>query len=220
MQDCLRGGLALQDTDLASGAAGPKSATMHRVQDRELDLAKRVASFHPSSLGPRGSVAAWAQYGHGVSPIRALPTECRTAGSCGGPRATHYWREAAVAPTLAMSSAARFVQGIGGAMTSAVILGMIVTMFPESREQAKAIGVFAFVASAGGSVGLLAGGVLTQSINWHWIFFGGRRGCGRRALLARASSPALLSPKRSCGLSWRVAGGRWRLSWRASVSRR
>jgi EmrB/QacA subfamily drug resistance transporter len=67
--------------------------------------------------------------------------------------------------------AARFVQGVGGAMTSAVILGMIVTMFPEPRKQAKAIGVFAFVASAGGSVGLLAGGVLTQSINWHWIFF-------------------------------------------------
>ena len=66
---------------------------------------------------------------------------------------------------------ARFLQGIGGAMTSAVILGMIVTMFPEPREQAKAIGVFAFVASAGGSVGLLVGGVLTQSISWHWIFF-------------------------------------------------
>jgi EmrB/QacA subfamily drug resistance transporter len=67
--------------------------------------------------------------------------------------------------------AARFIQGVGGAMTSAVILGMIVTMFPEPREQAKAIGVYGFVASAGGSVGLLAGGVLTQSINWHWIFF-------------------------------------------------
>ncbi|HEY3866623.1 MAG TPA: DHA2 family efflux MFS transporter permease subunit [Solirubrobacteraceae bacterium] len=67
--------------------------------------------------------------------------------------------------------AARFVQGVGGAMTSAVILGMIVTMFPEPREQAKAIGVYAFVASAGGSVGLLAGGVITQSIDWHWIFF-------------------------------------------------
>src|SRR4051812_26147897 len=61
---------------------------------------------------------------------------------------------------------ARFVQGIGGAMTSAVILGMIVTMFPEPRDQAKAIGVFSFVASAGGSIGLLAGGVITQSINW------------------------------------------------------
>ena len=66
---------------------------------------------------------------------------------------------------------ARFVQGVGGAMTSAVILGMIVTMFPEPRDQAKAIGVYAFVASGGGSVGLLAGGVLTESINWHWIFF-------------------------------------------------
>src|SRR4029077_12527110 len=66
---------------------------------------------------------------------------------------------------------ARFIQGIGGALTSAVILGMIVTMFPEPREQAKAIGVYGFVASAGGTIGLLVGGVLTQAINWHWIFF-------------------------------------------------
>ena len=76
-----------------------------------------------------------------------------------------------VAQSQEMLVAARFVQGVGGAMTSAVILGMIVTMFPEPREQAKAIGVYAFVASAGGSIGLLAGGVLTESINWHWIFF-------------------------------------------------
>jgi len=73
--------------------------------------------------------------------------------------------------TQEMLVVARFVQGIGGAMTSAVILGMIVVMFPEPREQAKAIGVYGFVASAGGSVGLLAGGILTQAINWHWIFF-------------------------------------------------
>ena len=66
---------------------------------------------------------------------------------------------------------ARFVQGVGGAMTSAVILGMIVTMFPEPRHQAKAIGVYSFVASAGASIGLLAGGILTEAINWHWIFF-------------------------------------------------
>ncbi len=66
---------------------------------------------------------------------------------------------------------ARFVQGVGGALTSAVILGMIVRLFPQPREQAKAIGVFAFVASAGSAVGLLVGGVLTQAINWHWIFF-------------------------------------------------
>ncbi len=76
-----------------------------------------------------------------------------------------------VAQTQELLVAARFVQGVGGAMTSAVILGMIVTMFPEPRERAKAIGAYAFVASAGGSVGLLAGGVLSQSINWHWIFF-------------------------------------------------
>ena len=76
-----------------------------------------------------------------------------------------------LAQTQEMLVAARFVQGVGGAMTSAVILGMIVTMFPEPREQAKAIGVYAFVASGGASVGLLAGGLLTESINWHWIFF-------------------------------------------------
>src|SRR3954470_19762283 len=76
-----------------------------------------------------------------------------------------------IAESQAVLVVARFVQGVGGAMTSAVILGMIVTMFPEQREQAKAIGVYGFVASAGGSIGLLAGGILTQSINWHWIFF-------------------------------------------------
>jgi EmrB/QacA subfamily drug resistance transporter len=76
-----------------------------------------------------------------------------------------------IAQSQELLVAARFVQGVGGAMTSAVILGMIVTMFPQPREQAKAIGVYSFVASAGGSVGLLAGGILTQGINWHWIFF-------------------------------------------------
>jgi EmrB/QacA subfamily drug resistance transporter len=77
----------------------------------------------------------------------------------------------ATAQTQEMLIVARFVQGVGGALTSAVILGMIVNMFPEPREQAKAIGVYGFVASAGGSIGLLAGGALTQAINWHWIFF-------------------------------------------------
>src|SRR6202048_2081041 len=76
-----------------------------------------------------------------------------------------------LAQSQEMLVAARFVQGVGGALTSAVILGMIVTMFPEPREQAKAIGVYSFVASAGASIGLLLGGVVTQAINWHWIFF-------------------------------------------------
>src|SRR5215208_6199436 len=77
----------------------------------------------------------------------------------------------ALSQSQEMLIASRFVQGAGGAAASAVTLGMIVTMFPEPREQAKAIGVFGFVASAGGSIGLLAGGILTDLINWHWIFF-------------------------------------------------
>src|SRR5215211_6868075 len=76
----------------------------------------------------------------------------------------------ATAQTQGMLIGARFVQGAGGAIALAVILGMIITMFPEPREQAKAIGVYAFVASAGASIGLLTGGVLTEAISWHWIF--------------------------------------------------
>jgi EmrB/QacA subfamily drug resistance transporter len=76
----------------------------------------------------------------------------------------------AVSQTQEMLVGARFVQGVGGALASAVILGMIVTTFPEPAAQAKAIGVYGFVASAGGSIGLLAGGVLTDAISWHWIF--------------------------------------------------
>jgi EmrB/QacA subfamily drug resistance transporter len=77
----------------------------------------------------------------------------------------------ALAQSQGVLIGARFVQGVGGALTSAVILGMIVTMFPEPREQARAIGAYTFVAVAGGSIGLLLGGVLTETINWHWIFF-------------------------------------------------
>jgi len=77
----------------------------------------------------------------------------------------------AASQTQEMLIGARFIQGIGGALASAVVLGMIVTMFPEPAAQAKAIGVYGFVASAGGSIGLLLGGVLTDAISWHWIFF-------------------------------------------------
>lgn len=66
--------------------------------------------------------------------------------------------------------AARFLQGIGGALASSVILAMIVTMFAQPEERAKAMGVFSFTASAGGSIGLLLGGLLTQLLNWHWVF--------------------------------------------------
>ena len=70
-----------------------------------------------------------------------------------------------------MLIAARFVQGIGGAVSSAVILGMVVTLFPQPSERARAMGIFAFVASGGAAVGLLAGGLITQTVSWHWIFF-------------------------------------------------
>jgi EmrB/QacA subfamily drug resistance transporter len=66
--------------------------------------------------------------------------------------------------------AARFVQGAGGAMASAVILAMIVTTFEDQRERARAIGVLSFTASAGGAIGLLLGGIITQTIGWHWAF--------------------------------------------------
>ncbi len=66
--------------------------------------------------------------------------------------------------------AARFIQGIGGAMASAVILAMIVTMFEAPGERARAMGVFSFTAAAGGSIGLMVGGALTQALNWHWAF--------------------------------------------------
>lgn len=105
-----------------------------------------------------------------------------------------------VAQSQFLLLAARFVQGAGGALTSAVILGMIVTMFPEPREQARAIGVFAFVASAGGAVGLLAGGVLTQAINWHWIFFVNVPIGIVTAVLARRYVEADQTPRFSGGL--------------------
>ena len=65
---------------------------------------------------------------------------------------------------------ARAVQGVGGAIVSAVALSLIVTLFTEPGERAKAMGVFGFVASGGGSIGVLLGGILTDALNWHWIF--------------------------------------------------
>ncbi len=76
-----------------------------------------------------------------------------------------------VADSQGLLIGARLLQGIGGAVASSVILAIIVTEFPEAKEQAKAMGMYAFVSAGGGSIGLLAGGVLTQSLDWHWIFF-------------------------------------------------
>ncbi len=76
-----------------------------------------------------------------------------------------------IADSQGLLIGARLLQGVGGAVASSVILAIIVTEFPEAKEQAKAMGMYAFVSAGGGSIGLLAGGALTQSLDWHWIFF-------------------------------------------------
>jgi EmrB/QacA subfamily drug resistance transporter len=75
-----------------------------------------------------------------------------------------------LATTQGMLIAARAVQGVGGAVVSAVAFSLIVVLFTEPSERAKAMGVFGFVMAGGGSIGVLAGGVLTDLVGWHWIF--------------------------------------------------
>jgi EmrB/QacA subfamily drug resistance transporter len=70
-----------------------------------------------------------------------------------------------------MLVASRFVQGVGGAMVAAVSLGMIVALYDEPRERARAIAAYSFVGAGGASIGLVLGGVITQNLGWHWIFF-------------------------------------------------
>ncbi|MFJ8628806.1 MFS transporter [Kitasatospora sp. NPDC093550] len=76
----------------------------------------------------------------------------------------------ALATSPGLLIGARFLQGIGGALASSVSLGMIVTLFPEPAERGRAIGAFSFVGAAGASIGQVLGGVLTQALDWHWIF--------------------------------------------------
>ena len=127
-----------------------------------------------------------------------------------------------------MLIAARFVQGVGGAMASAVILGMIVTHVPASRaSRRRRSAIYSFVASAGASIGLLAGGVLTQALSWHWIFFvnvpigiatgvlalrllAPERGAGLRAGRRRPRR-VLVTAALMLGVYTIVAGGRQRL---------
>jgi EmrB/QacA subfamily drug resistance transporter len=76
-----------------------------------------------------------------------------------------------LAPSQGVLIGARFLQGVGAAAQASVILAIIVTQFPDSVERARAMGLYVFVSVAGGSLGLLAGGVLTQTLSWHWVFF-------------------------------------------------
>jgi EmrB/QacA subfamily drug resistance transporter len=76
-----------------------------------------------------------------------------------------------IAPTQATLIGARFLQGVGAAAQASVILAIIVTEFPEAGERARAMSAYVFVSVAGGSLGLLAGGLLTQALSWHWVFF-------------------------------------------------
>jgi EmrB/QacA subfamily drug resistance transporter len=76
-----------------------------------------------------------------------------------------------VASSEAMLIAARFVQGVGAAAAASAILALIVVEFPDARERVRAMSAYTFVSVAGGSIGLIAGGLLTQGLNWHWIFF-------------------------------------------------
>src|SRR5437660_4728123 len=75
-----------------------------------------------------------------------------------------------LATTQGFLVVARAIQGLGGAVVSAVALSLIMTLFPEPAERAKAMGVFGFVAAGGGSIGVLLCGVLTNALNWHWVF--------------------------------------------------
>lgn len=75
-----------------------------------------------------------------------------------------------VAGSAEVLIAGRFLQGVGGALASAVILGMIVSLYPAPGEQARAMGVYSFTAASGASIGLIFGGVITQTVGWHWAF--------------------------------------------------
>jgi EmrB/QacA subfamily drug resistance transporter len=75
-----------------------------------------------------------------------------------------------VATSQALLIAARAIQGLGGAVVTAVALSLIMNLFTEPTDRAKAMGIYGFVCSAGGSVGVLLGGFLTTTLNWHWIF--------------------------------------------------
>lgn len=93
--------------------------------------------------------------------------------------------------------AGRSLQGVGGALASAVILGMIVGLFPAPGEQARAMGVYGFTSASGASIGLILGGVITQTVGWHWSFLINIP----IGLVSLVLAVRLLTPERGIGIS-------------------
>lgn len=105
----------------------------------------------------------------------------------------------------------RFLQGVGAALASAVVLGMIVRLYPEPSEQAKAMGIYSFVSAGGASVGLIVGGAITEVLGWHWVFlinlpFGTAALAAAPRLLASDSGPGLRAGADALGALLVTAG--------------
>ena len=107
-----------------------------------------------------------------------------------------------LAPDQGALTAARFVQGLGAALSASVILAIVATEFPKAGDRAKAMSAYVFVAVAGGSLGLLAGGLLTQTLSWHWIFFVNLPIGIATFLLGRAMIPRDTGSGAGTGVDW------------------
>ncbi|MED7955243.1 MFS transporter [Kitasatospora sp. NPDC058201] len=132
-----------------------------------------------NDLGFTQSGLAWVVNAYLIAFAGLLLLSGRLGDLLGGKRVFAWglglFTAASLACGLASTSTAlvvfRFVQGVGGALASAVVLGMIITLFPDAGERGKALAAYAFVSAAGASLGLILGGVLTQSFSWPWVFY-------------------------------------------------
>ena len=116
-----------------------------------------------------------------------------------------------VAPSAPWLVAARFVQGAGGALAAAVALGMVVALFDDPRQQARAIGVYSFVGASGASIGLFLGGLITDAAGWRWVFFinvpfGIATVLAGRRVLVRDTGPGLREGADVAGAALLVTG--------------
>ncbi|MDQ6777890.1 MAG: MFS transporter [Actinomycetota bacterium] len=106
------------------------------------------------------------------------------------------------APSQGFLIVARLIQGVGGALQASVILAIIVTEFPQAADRARAMSAYVFVSVSGGSLGLLAGGALTQALSWHWIFFVNLPIGLATIVLGRALIPEEKGIGRGHGVDW------------------